>query len=113
MKYNRREIMKKAWSLFRGKLNRNSFGTCLSMAWRIAKAGTEREFFTGKKAVSLMGYSFNFWKGGNNRRVYINGTRTYGAYIDLNTMKPIMSTKASTYLIIAAECFLAKYDIAC
>ncbi len=113
MKYNRSEIMKKAWNLFRGKLNRNSFATCLSMAWKIAKAGVERETFNGKKVVSLMGYGFNFWKGGKNRRVYINGTRTYGSYIDLNTMQPVLSAKADTYLIIAAECFMAKYEIAC
>lgn len=113
MKYNRSEIMKKAWNLFRGKLNRNSFATCLSMAWKIAKAGVARETFTGKKVVSLMGYGFNFWKGGKNRRVYINGTRTHGAYIDLNTMQPVLSAKADTYLIIAAECFMAKYEIAC
>lgn len=113
MKYNRSEIMKKAWSLFRGALNRNSFATCLSMSWKIAKAAAEREAFTGKKVVSLMGYSFNFWKGGKNRRVYINGTRTYGGYIDLNTMKPILSGKAAPHLIVAAECFLAKYEIAC
>jgi hypothetical protein len=104
--------MKKAWELFRTKLNRSSFGTCLMMAWKIAKAAAERETFTGK-AVSLMGYTFNYWRGGKNRRVYINGTRTYGAYIDLNTMKAMISGKASTYLIIAAEAFMAKYEIAC
>ena len=36
------------------------------MAWKIAKAGVERETFTGKKIVSLMGYGFNFWRGGKN-----------------------------------------------
>lgn len=113
MKYNRSNIMKKAWELFRGKLNRSSFGTCLMMAWKIAKAAAERETFTGKKAINMMGYTFNYWRGGNNRRVYINGTRTYGAFIDLNTMKPMISCKANSYLIIAAECFMAKYEIAC
>lgn len=113
MKYNRSEIMKKAWELFRGKLNRSSFSTCLMMAWKIAKAAAERETFTGKKIVSLMGYGFSFWKGGRNRRVYINGTRTHGSYIDLNTMKAVLSGKADPYLVTAAECFLAKYEIAC
>lgn len=113
MKYNKSKIMKKAWELFRGQMKRSSFSTCLMMAWKIAKAEAERDTFTGKKVVSLMGYGFNFWKGGNNRRVYINGTRTYGSYIDLNTMKPVLNAKADTYLIAAAECFLAKYEIAC
>lgn len=113
MKYNMSEIMKKAWELFRGKLNRNSFATCLRMSWKIAKAAAEREDFTGKKMVMLMGYAFRFWKGGQQRRVYINGTRTYDSYIDLNTMKPVLSHKADAFLITAAECFLAKYKIAC
>lgn len=113
MKYNRSNIMKKAWELFRGKLNRSSFATCLRIAWAIAKAGIERETFTGKKAVTMMGFTFRFWKGGKQRRVYVNGAHTRDSYIDLSTMTSVLVRNPNFDMIAAVECFLAKYEIAC
>lgn len=40
MKYNRKEIMKKAWEIKKQNTN-NVFGLCLKMAWAIAKEGTK------------------------------------------------------------------------
>ena len=37
MKYNKSEIMKKAWELFKEDGNTFSFSICLKTAWRIAK----------------------------------------------------------------------------
>lgn len=113
MKYNKSEIMKRAWQRFRSANNRASFATCLRDSWQIAKNEAQREAFTGKRPVTFMGYSFNFWKGGENRRIYINGTRTYGAYIDLKSMKPVLNRKCIGVLDIVVDKFLSKYEIAC
>ena len=113
MKYNRSEIMKKAWSLFRTTMSHNSFATCLKESWKIAKAAAERETFTGKKPVIFRNYEFRFWMGGKARRIYINGTKSNGSYIDLTTMKPVLSRKANWDLAGTVEAFLAKYEIAC
>lgn len=124
MKYNRSKIMKKAWEMFRlAKANnwKRTFGECLQVAWRLAKeARVEAErnandatIFTGKKAVSFEGFTFRFWQGGKNRRIYINGYHDGGAYIDLADNRIVTFRKTWDSAVKAAECFLAKYEIAC
>ena len=113
MKYNKSEIMKKAWNLFRGEMKGIKFGICLREAWAVAKAAANKEKFTGKKAVELDGYEFRFWQGGSNRRIYINGRRADGSYVDLNPGKRVLSRRAWNDLTPAIEKFFAHYEIAC
>lgn len=113
MKYNKSEIMKMAWNLYRTTMKTNRFGTCLREAWVVAKAAANKEQFTGKKAVELDGYSFRFWQGGANRRIYINGRRADGSYVDLNTGKRVISRRAWNDIGPAIEKFFAHYEIAC
>ena len=86
MKYNRAEIMKRAWELKR-KLN-NTFAEALTMSWKIAKAElrirNEYDRFEEYDKVT-----FNIWAGYGKVRAYYtcswkskyaNGK---GKYIDL------------------------------
>ena len=127
MKYNRSEIMKKAWEFFRmAKVNNwkhtfRTFGECLRVAWRLAKEARveaerkakEATIFTGKKAVSFEGFTFRFWQGGKNRRIYINGYHDGGAYIDLADNRIVTFRKTWDSAIKAAENFMKRFEIAC
>lgn len=124
MKYNKSEIMKKAWEMFRlAKANNwnRTFGECLRAAWRLAKeahAEAERKakeatIFTGKKAVSFEGFTFRFWQGGKNRRIYINGYHDGGAYIDLADNMIVTFRKTWDSAVKAAESFMKSFEIAC
>lgn len=82
-------------------------------AIRKAIANIDKPKFTGKKAVTFEGYEFRFWQGGKARRIYINGTRCDGSYIDLNTMERKLSRKAWAEFPVIVEAFLNTYDICC
>lgn len=110
-KYNLSKIMRKAWELYRGNMSRNSFRTCLSESWKIAKAELNKEVF--KKVAVFEDHEFRFWQGGSNRRIYVNGRHSGGMYIDLNTMKIVSFRKTWAEAIVVAEKFLAHYQIAC
>lgn len=83
MAYNLKEIMKRAWEI-KKEDERNIFGLCLKSAWQEAKFN--------KVADVLIKKGFKVWKGGKNKRIYINGindfdrlgldnyTRSYGDY---------------------------------
>ena len=78
-----------------------------------ALANIDKPKFTGKKAVTFEGYEFRFWKNGTARRIYINGTRCDGSYIDLNTMERKLSRKAWAEFPGIVESFMSTYDICC
>lgn len=78
-----------------------------------ALANIDKPKFTGKKAVTFEGYEFRFWKNGTARRIYINGTRCDGSYIDLNTMERKLSRKAWAEFPGIVEAFMNTYDICC
>ena len=88
MKYNLSAIMKRAHKLHKTTMMTSRFSTCLSESWKIAKAELNKQTFTGKKTIEHRGYEFKFWQGGRNRRIYINGTRTYGSLLKLLPLMP-------------------------
>lgn len=130
MKYDRRAIMKNAWTAYnaekrersyRGLSMNKSFGCFLKMAWMGAKnarkaaereaanqaelanlAENKRKF---NKKVSFEGCEFRLWEKGEHRRIYIADET--GAYIDLahNNTLHIKSIRIRAI----AEKFLAAY----
>lgn len=62
MKYNRSEIMKKAWNLFRMNETvvssfQRSFAECLKLAWKVAKETAKAAAEAAKKGITRMLYS--------------------------------------------------------
>ena len=110
MKYNKSEIMKAAWNLYRTNFSR-FFGKCLSKAWALAKAAANKEAFTGY--TTFNGFDFRFWSNYGKRRIYVTGYRKqYSGYIDLDDGNVL---KGTDYFdtVRTVELFLAHYDIAC
>lgn len=56
-RYNRREIMKRAWELFRNGSTpmRKDFGLCLSKAWKEAKKAVKKASFFKEVTVYVKG----------------------------------------------------------
>lgn len=109
MKYNRSEIMKKAWAIFREGAKK--FGECLKLAWSIAKASLNKIAFTGK--ATFEGIEFRIWSNYGKRRIYVNSyKKSYSGYIDLDDHNTL---KGTDYYATreTVERFLAKYTIAC
>ena len=81
MKYNKSEIMKKAWGIF--KSAQNSFSDCLREAWKIVKAssignlwekyGKCRVYFDQNSVLSICGVEIERYKTGNVCSCYVNG----------------------------------------
>ena len=65
MKYNKSEVMKRAWELHR-KLN-NTFSEALKMSWKIAKKEVElkEEYYEPEGKVT-----FNIWSNYGKIRAY-------------------------------------------
>ena len=60
MKYNRREIMKNAWNLYKMAqkwVNKLSFGECLKRAWEKAKDNIKADAEADAKGIRRMHYS--------------------------------------------------------
>lgn len=102
MKYNKSEIMKNAWSEYKGRANyptydsrRNkTFGDCLRSAWFSAKEAARKEkeisAFAGKQfkndmdiTIGYTTYSLRRWTNYGKDRVYVSGAKTRNAYVDL------------------------------
>ena len=108
MKYNKSEIMKRAWELKRILRNR-TFGVCLSRAWNEAKQEAEEKAYDGKKfengmQITMLGVTrtLNRWTKNGHDRVYINYDRKNDGYIDLVSGKAVLGNKYS-YLSKIAE----------
>lgn len=108
MKYNRREIMKRAWEFRKQYWTRKmTFGECLKCAWDEAKkiaaekAANEAEFsrLAGKKFENGMEVTFDGvtfvlrrWTKGGHDRVYLNGSygwtsRKPAGFVDVKNRK--------------------------
>ena len=95
MKYNRSEIMKKAWAMKRGYCCALSFGACLKRAWAKAKsaAADVAEFnrlngkqFEDGEIITFEGHTCTLkrWTKGSQDRVYLNNGSLRGCgYVDL------------------------------
>ena len=118
MKYNKSEIMKEAWRLFRSCTPgfRAAFGRYLAMAWARAKRAAEkalrmanRQPFTGFATIDfqMRKVDFRLWANYGKRRVYCS--LGHGrSYIDLATGEIMASGSAKE----ACERFLEMFSIA-
>ena len=88
--YNKSEIMKKAWELF--KSAGWAFSVCLRMSWKFAKeeaaknAPVKEKSFVDGMTIEAMGYEFTLkrWTKHGMDRVYLEGCRSDGCgYVDL------------------------------
>ena len=96
MKYNKSEIMKNAWSLYRKMKaecpNVANFGNCLRTAWATAKrnvsenAQAGKDFHNGMEITACYTtFTLNRWQSYGKDRIYINlGTRNIG-YLDVKS----------------------------
>lgn len=118
MKYNKSEIMKEAWKLFKSctPAHRAPFGRYLHMAWNRARKATEKaqrmatsQQFSGFATITfqMKEVDFRLWQNYGKRRVYCS--MDHGrAYIDLDTMQIVASGSAKE----ACERFLEMYRVA-
>lgn len=91
MKYNRSEIMKRAWDLYRTYRRwERTFSWCLSKAWEEAKQEAADAAYNGVKFVDGMEISMNNvtctlnrWSKYGKDRVYINRNGKNDGYVDL------------------------------
>lgn len=77
-KYNKSEIMREAWKIFRRESKFGwTFGKCLSVAWRNAKTRIQNEVVAAKNTENFKAYTatkvFNYSSG-------IHSYYTSGAY---------------------------------
>lgn len=139
MKYNKSEVMKRAWEMYKASkcypldnthtykgviyVARNTpFAFFLHMAWFSAKQEAERAeehakrvenktVFTGRETYKNGWNSADFclWENYGKRRIYINGGRKLSGYIDLNADNKIVGNAAAKEL---AESFLETHIVA-
>lgn len=103
MKYNRSNIMKRAWEMKKLFGERRSFGYCLRRAWAEAKEEAEQNAYNGMNFVDGMEITMNGvtrtlnrWTKNGMDRVYINYDRKSDGYVDLVSRKAI-GGKGSSY----------------
>lgn len=82
-KYNLSDIMKNAWTFFRG--GKKSFGECLHEAWTVAKMtlignlwekyGKRRVYFDRDMVMDLCGVKVDYYKSGNVRHAELDGVQ--------------------------------------
>lgn len=97
MKYNRSEIMKRAWELYRTYRRwERSFSWCLTKAWAEAKQEAEDNRYNGVKFANGMEITMNDvtrtlnrWTKNGMDRVYINNGRNGDGYVDLVSRKAV------------------------
>lgn len=117
MKYNKSEIMKEAWKLFKSctPAHRAPFGRYLAMAWNRAKKAAEkaarmanRQEFTGFATITTeygKAVDFRIWHNYGKRRIYCS---LGNAYIDLSDGRICAKGSAKE----ACERFLEMYTVA-
>lgn len=105
MKYNRSEIMSRAWEIKRSYSARAlSFGQCLSRAWDEAKKSVaEGAYFSCKFENGMVitmeniTRTLNRWTKNGMDRVYINDGRNADGYVDLVARKSVGGSSKYTY----------------
>lgn len=113
MKYNKSEIMKRAWELKRTFRNKYTFGQCLYRAWREAKEEAAENAYNGTAFVNGMGITMNGvartlnrWTKNGMDRVYINYGKKNDGYVDLVSRKLVGGNKCE-YLAKIVEAVLS------
>lgn len=96
MKYNKSNIMKRAWELKKLFGEKKSFSICLRRAWNEAKEEAEANAYNGKDFVDGMEITMNGitrtlnrWTKNGMDRVYINYDRKSDGYVDLIARKAV------------------------
>lgn len=96
MKYNKSNIMKRAWELKKLFGEKKSFSICLYRAWNEAKEEAEANYYNCKDFVNGMEITMNGvtrtlnrWTKNGMDRVYINNDRNSDGYVDLIAHKAI------------------------
>lgn len=110
-KFNKSEIMTKAWEMFKSTVL--TFSECLKRVWANAKQAVANAALIGIKFVDGMditvnGYTrvLNRWTKNGHDRVYINGgSRKGDGYVDLKT--GYVHTGSLSYQTKIAEIILA------
>lgn len=112
MKYNKSQIMKNAWAIYRScKAAAIAFGECLKRAWaevkgQVVKATTR---FVNGMTVTADGYNRTLtrWTKGGHDRVYINGGSRLGdGFVDLKNRTANLRGEL-TYQVKIADMILA------
>jgi len=116
-KYNKSNIMKRAWSLVKGI--EITLSEALKKAWAEAKELLNKITFDGFAKVLIPGkedylesesnyMTFKLWEKGTKKRVYINDCkrRSYG-FIDCNTKE--MDIDGNSDATAVAKKFVASY----
>lgn len=104
MKYNKSEIMKKAWELV--KKAAMTMSAALKQAWAEAKSIIK---FENNMTVEVDGYERELtrWTKGGHDRVYINGgSRKGDGYVNLKTGRMVLNG-GLTYQVKIANMILA------
>ena len=117
MKYNRSEIMKRAWEVKR--IHKLAFNACLRKAWAEAKKEAEAHAYDGVDFVDGMEITMdgvvrtlNRWTKYGNDRVYINNpnSKSNDGYVDLVARKPVGIRNYDYNRKIAAAILSMKFD---
>lgn len=121
MKYNKSEIMKEAWKLFKSCTpnHRAPFGRYLHLAWERARKEAEkaqrmasRQQFTGFATICIPGIGvadFRLWQNYGKRRVYCTAGFG-GSYVDLDHGNALIVKDKSSRVFL--ERFLETYLVA-
>ena len=99
--YNRSEIMKRAWELYRTYRRwERTFAWCLTKAWTEAKQEASKNAYNGVDFVNGMEITINGvtrtlnrWTKNGMDRVYINYGKKNDGYIDLVSRKIVGGNK--------------------
>lgn len=117
MKYNKSNIMKRAWELKKSYNCRSlTFGECLSRAWDEAKKAVSENAFVGCKfrdgmEITMNGVTrtLNRWTKSGMDRVYINYGRKNDGYVDLVSRKIVGGNKYEYLEKIVAAVLAMKF----
>lgn len=117
MKYNRSEIMKRAWEIKRSYRARAlTFGQCLSRAWDEAKQEVAENAYIGRDFENGMEITMNDvtrtlnrWTKNGMDRVYINSGRKNDGYVDLVSRKIVGGNTYEYLEKIAAAVLTMKF----
>lgn len=117
MKYNRSEIMKRAWELYRTfRRWGDSFGKCLTMAWKEAKQEAADNAYNGVEFANGMEITMNDvtctlnrWTKCGMDRVYINRNGKRDGYVDLVSRKNFGGSNAEYHEKIVAAILTMRF----
>ncbi len=117
MKYNKSEIMKRAWELRKSYRCRSlTFGQCLSRAWDEAKQAAAENAYNGVEFVNGMEITMNDvtctlnrWTKYGMDRVYINRYGKRDGYVDLVSRKNFGGCNAEYHEKIVAAILTMRF----